>query len=333
MKSLNGKDVKIFTTLRRVEGNSDYAQRLTRYFNRNDQYGFAGALIFQNNSNDIEPWVIAQELLVRSASQSPFIAVNPVYAHPYTVAQKIASYIRLYGRKIYLNFIAGTSVSDLASLNGFLSHDDRYDRLTEYVQIVRHLLSEPAPLTFEGKHYKTRNLLLPGAARRDTEPEYFIAGHSESARQARSKTGARRIEMARPLAKMAGEPGKSLALHFGVVTAATAEEAERRLYGELGPQYPDAAELLECSMSNTDAVWKRQLLTETEDEVFRLTPFRNFNADCPYLVGSFQQVAAYLRGYLARGADMFVIEAAEEDLQGLRLTLDLVHSGFREMVI
>ena len=42
--------MKIFTTIRRVEGEFDYLQSFHHYFKKVDLYEFTGCLVFQNNS-------------------------------------------------------------------------------------------------------------------------------------------------------------------------------------------------------------------------------------------------------------------------------------------
>ena len=75
-----------------------------------------GMLIFQGNDVFIEPLITAQFLLAETKRLSPFIALNPIYMHPFTAAKMIASLTLLYGRKIYLNLITGTATSYLESM-------------------------------------------------------------------------------------------------------------------------------------------------------------------------------------------------------------------------
>ena len=97
--SKTGK-IKVFTTPRRVEGEVAYSESMFQLMKRNEELGFDGILLFENHSNDLEPWVFAQELFIRTRTQSPFIAVNPAYVHPYTAALKILSLTRLYKRRL-----------------------------------------------------------------------------------------------------------------------------------------------------------------------------------------------------------------------------------------
>ena len=44
--------------------------------------------------------------------------------------------------------VAGGFRNDLIALGDCIEHDDRYDRIVEYVSIMKSLLEEPRPLTF-----------------------------------------------------------------------------------------------------------------------------------------------------------------------------------------
>jgi len=70
--------------------------------------------------------------------------------HPFAAAKFVSSFAQLYGRKVYLNMITGTAVSDLLGLGDVQSHADRYVRLGEFVALMRQLLSSPCPANVEG---------------------------------------------------------------------------------------------------------------------------------------------------------------------------------------
>jgi alkanesulfonate monooxygenase len=314
--------MKVFTTIRRVEGETYDVCQLNDYLKQNEQYGFCGLLFFQSNSTEFDPWTVAQDMMAKVPSLCPFIAVNPVYMHPYTVAKMVYSLGKLYQRKVYLNFIAGTTRSDMESLKSYKSHEDRYRRLAEYIQIVAELLKAVTPYSFSGEHYSTKNLSLPYLLPKNLLPEFFIAGSSDGANMTRSLTGARKLEMAKAMAESDTENLE--AIHFGVFSCATTREAEQKLSQTFDTDTSDSTELLELSMSNTDAVWKQQLTQGVDDHIFRLQPFKNFQTDCPYLVGSHEDVAQYITKYIDAGARTFIVETAQEDLVSLHAVMDIV---------
>jgi alkanesulfonate monooxygenase len=98
---------------------------------------------------------MSQHIMANTARSSPLIALNPVYMHPFTAAKFVSSVAQLFGRKVYLNMITGTAVGDLQGLGDEQSRADRYERLGEFVEIVRQLLSSPRPVNFKGRFYTT----------------------------------------------------------------------------------------------------------------------------------------------------------------------------------
>ena len=59
-----------------------------------DRAGFAGILVYTDNSL-VDPWLVSQIVVENTEHLCPLVAVQPVYAHPYTVAKLIASLAHL----------------------------------------------------------------------------------------------------------------------------------------------------------------------------------------------------------------------------------------------
>ena len=308
------ESIKFFSTVRRIEGQPVYSNKMRDYFQESERFGFSGSLIFQNNSNDVEPWIIAQDLIMNTENFSPFIAVNPVYMHPYYVAHKIGSLANLYNRKVYLNFISGTSLSEMESLSASLSHELRYKRLEEYIKIVQSLLNSIVPFSINGDFYSLKNIKLPYAIDKRFLPDCFIAGSSVSAENVRENTGCHRLEMAKPISNIEFSK-KNCAIHFGIVAGLDKKEAADKLNKRFVSDVSEIDQILELTMQNTDASWKKHLMAETDDEVFTTLPFKNLNSDCPYLVGSYEEVLCYIDGYIEKGYYCFVIETDNSDME------------------
>ena len=137
--------LRVFPAISRNRDPQKYVGELMRVAEFADRNGFEGILLFEGNDVFVEPWAMAQHILAATTRSSPLIAVNPVYMHPFTAAKFVSSFAQLYGRKVYLNMITGTAISDLQGLGDEQSHADRYVRLGEFVALMRQLLVEPAP--------------------------------------------------------------------------------------------------------------------------------------------------------------------------------------------
>lgn len=318
------KKVRIFPAIPRNLHTADFIGqviRVARFCDRND---FAGILLFAGNDTALDPWPMAQHILAHTETCSPLIAVNPVYMHPFTVAKFIASLALLYPRKLFLNMITGTAASDLRGLGDQLAHQDRYARLGEFIQVLRQLMASTRPLTFKGQFYATNNLQLRPSVPPELMPEFLIAGQSENAERIAKETGCLKMQML-PSDLEAGI--KSSGINLGVFARPTRDQARQ----EARLRFQDDAEkraLLDYSMEHTDSVWKRRLRdagesSDIQDNGYWLLPFLTFEADCPYLVGSYDEIGAKLRRFAEMGVNTMILDVAanEQELEHVRKTL------------
>jgi alkanesulfonate monooxygenase len=318
---------KIFAISPRTRDVNGYWTDICKVATLSERYSLTGILLFTGNDTYLEPWAVAQEVLRRTTSISPLVAVNPIYMHPFTVAKMVASLVRLYDRKIYLNMVTGTALSYQEAMGDTLSHDERYVRLGEYIEIIRALLGSTRPLSFNGKYFKIDHLQLFPEISPQKAPEFLLSGQSEAARRVCAATRSTGMQML-PLRledTLQNVPG----MHFGIVTRESddaAWEAARTLF----PENDEYRRMLEYSMSNTDSVWKRRMKAESDHGIAKeggywLLPFTNFQADCPYLVGDHNYVADRLRRLVQRGVTTFIfdIPAHEEEFLNVSQVLQM----------
>jgi alkanesulfonate monooxygenase len=328
MADMSGRP-RIFAISPRTRDIDDYWTDICNVAAFSETCGLTGVLLFTGNDTYLEPWTVAHELLRRTAKISPLVAVNPIYMHPFTVAKMIASLVRLHDRKIYLNMVTGTALSHQTAMGDGLSHDERYDRLAEYIHIVKALLGSTRPVSFTGRYYQTDQLqLFPGISS-GKAPEFLLAGQSDAARKVCAATGSIAMQMLPADLQDASPdiPG----MHFGIIARKT-DGAAWKAAKALFPENPESRSLLEYSMSNTDAAWKRRMKADAARGAagkngYWLTPFANFQADCPYLVGSHAHVADMLRRLTQRGVTTFVLDIPAREEEFLNLSRALQMSG------
>jgi alkanesulfonate monooxygenase len=307
--------LRVFPAIPRDSDPAKYVDELMRVARFGDRNGFAGILLFAGNDTLVEPWSIAQHILAHTAESSPLIAVNPIYMHPFTAAKFVSSFALLYRRKIYLNMITGTAASDLHGLGEQLSHQDRYTRLGEFIHIVRQLLTSARPVNFNGKFYKTNNLQLRPGLPPALMPEFLIAGQSDDAHRIAKQMGCLMMQMLPPsLDEGINGPG----VNFGIFAREERNEARR----EAKLFFQDSAEkreLLKYTMENTNSVWKRRLndAGQKNDELhengYWLLPFLTFQADCPYLVGSYAEIGAKLRRFAEMNVSTIILDVVADE--------------------
>jgi alkanesulfonate monooxygenase len=319
--------LRVFPAISRNRDPGSYVGELVRVAQFAERNGFEGILLFEGNDVFVEPWAMAQHILAQTSRSCPLIAVNPVYMHPFTAAKFVSSFAQLYGRKIYLNMITGTAISDLAGLGDQLSHADRYVRLGEFVTLMRDLLTSPRPVSFAGQFYRADHLQLRPRLPPELMPEFLIAGQSEAARRVARETGCIKMQMLPPdLERGLDAPG----INFGIFARPDRAAARAAAMARFRDDLDDRA-LLALTVENSDSVWKRQLYEgqsgELGDNGYWLLPFLTFQADCPYLVGSYEEIGARLKSFADKGLTTIMLDMVSDETEMQHVCRALAASG------
>ena len=299
-----------------------YLQKVRNVARWSEQYGCKGMLVYADNRL-VDPWLVAHVIIQNTDRLCPLVAIQPIYMHPYATATMVSSFGHMYGRRIYLNMIAGGFKNDLIALNDTTPHDKRYDRLVEYTLIVKKLLDSPATVTFDGEYYKVTNLKLSPALSSKLIPGVFVSGSSEAGQAAARAMGATAVHYPRPSAEYSGMVEDGL-MDSGIRIGIIARDGESDAWDVAHARFPhDRKGQIARQLANkvSDSSWHKQLselAEETKDKAspYWMVPFENYNTNCPYLVGNHQQVADELVCYMKAGHKKFILDIppCEEEL-------------------
>src|SRR5258706_1363403 len=102
-------------------------RELQEFARASEDAGHEGALVFTDNSQ-LDPWLVSQIIIESTDRLCPLIAIQPAYMHPYSVAKMITSFAHLYGRRVYLNMVAGGIQNDILALCMRPSHHHTHIR-------------------------------------------------------------------------------------------------------------------------------------------------------------------------------------------------------------
>src|ERR1700747_2283734 len=102
-----------------------YVQQVIDVARWSEEAGCTAILVYTDNSL-VDPWLVSQIILQNTERLCPLIAIQPIYMHPYTVAKMVATFGHLYGRRIYLNMVAGGFKNEFIALVDNNPHDDPY---------------------------------------------------------------------------------------------------------------------------------------------------------------------------------------------------------------
>lgn len=297
-----------------------YARRVADVARWSEQAGCKGILVYSDNRL-VDPWLASQIIIQSTTRLCPLVAVQPIYMHPYAVAKMVASFGHLYGRRIYLNMVAGGFKNDLVALNDSTPHDRRYDRLVEYTSIIRGLLGETAPLSYDGEFYQVKNLKLTPALPSHLFPGIFVSGSSDAGLAAAKAIGATAVKYPKaPGEEAVPDEGVGAGVRIGIVAREDDEDAWRTAR-ERFPEERKGQLTHQLAMKLSDSAWHKQLselaaATASGDSPYWLIPFQNYKTMCPYLVGSYDRVGEELARYIGLGYRSFILDIppAEEEL-------------------
>jgi alkanesulfonate monooxygenase len=274
--------------------------------------GCTGSLIYTDNAQ-LDPWIVADEVASHTARLAPLVAVQPVYMHPYSVAKLVASLGALHGRKVYLNLVAGGFKGDLAALGDDTPHDRRYDRLVEYGEVILGLLATGRAVTYDGEFYRTKTLRLEPRLPEGLQPGVFVSGSSAAGIAAARRLGATAVKYPKPAAEEPPKPAGET-LDIGLRVGIIAREREDDAWAVAHARFPaDRRGQLtrELATKVSDSHWHHDLARSAASAnpgTYWLVPFENYKTMCPYLVGSYSQVAAELTRYLDLGHRTFILD-------------------------
>jgi alkanesulfonate monooxygenase len=310
---------------------ADYRRRVGEVARWADRAGLRGILVYADNSL-VDPWVVAQFIIEQTRTLRPLVAAQPLYMHPFNVARIVRTLRFLTGREAELNLITGGFLNHMRALGCPLDHDRRYDRLAEYGQVIRGLLTSTGPFDFEGEHYTVHGVQAEPKSEVITEPGLFVSGTSQACEVVQRSVGATRLAYPRVIDEYEGADLTGVGMRLGIIaradTATAWREARRRFpVDRLGEQLHDIAK------TTVESAWHR-CLSEDADQAagagtpYWIYPFRAYATFCPYFVGSYAEVGDLLKRYLALGVDMLILDVpeSEQDLEHIRVALDYAAS-------
>jgi alkanesulfonate monooxygenase len=329
---LSALGIRVFTTCPPSHGATAdaYLKQVVRTARWSERAGCEGVLIYSDNGT-VDPWLVAQTVIDSTSDLAPLVAVNPVYAHPFTVAKLVSSIAFLHGRRVYLNMVAGGFANDLAALNDPTPHDERYARLIEYTHAVMSLLTSTTPVTTAGRYYGLTNLKAAPPMDPALVPQLFVSGSSPAGAAAAQDLAALAVRYPEPAGAYEDEPpggGGSFGIRVGIVareeTAAAWRAARARFPVDRRGQVTH-----QLAMKVSDSGWHRQLSgiaeqATNDDEPYWMVPFENYKTFCPYLVGSYDRIAAEIARYIRVGCRTIILDIvpSEKELGHIAVALE-----------
>lgn len=144
------------------------------------EMGFSSLLTATNFHAEHDAWTASVATLARTQGAGLLVAVRPGMFNPAIFAKMAATAASLFPGRLRLNIVTGSNPAENAMYGDFDSHDTRYARTREFLQVVRRLWTEDV-VDHRGDFYRTDGAVL--APKPSPPIPIYLGGHSAPAQQ------------------------------------------------------------------------------------------------------------------------------------------------------
>lgn len=288
-----------------------------------DRLGYEGVLTPTGTWCE-DAWLTASALLAETERLKFLVAFRPGLVPPTLAAQQAATLQRFSDGRVLLNIVSGGDDSEQRRFGDWLSHDERYARTGEFLDIVRATWTQES-VDYTGRYYTVADARVSEPP--DPLPEIYFGGSSPAALPIAAQhvdvyltwgeppqAAAEKIAKVRALATARGRDVRfGIRLHTisrdtSEAAWAVADELVRRLTPE---QIAKATAL----HSNSESEGQRRMTALHGGRLDRLEIYPNLWAGVGLvrggagtaLVGSHQEVANLIWEYHSLGFDEFIL--------------------------
>jgi len=294
--------------------------------------GFGGVLMV-NAPYGEEPWTVCSLLARETRTLNYVAAFQPYHYTPWVAVQQAATYQRATGNRLIWNIINGGSDAVQRQVGDFFEHDDRYERATEFMDVVRGYWGSEN-FHYDGRFFKAEGGGLRGPQKKAELPLICTAGSSIPAREFAAKHADFYLmraehpdkirELIADIRERALKYGRDSEIRFGLSIDVITRETEELAHLEAKRFFDEgvAKNTIKAAAVHAGLRTARKLSYEEEygnrEESKRFDDFfiyPNVWAGFGYigippglaLVGSYENVVARIREYNELGIDVFFL--------------------------
>ncbi len=292
-----------------------------------EQLGFTGVLTPTGTWCE-DAWLVTAALIRETQRLKYLVAFRPGYTSPTLAAQMAATYQRISRGRLLLNVVTGGEAAEQRRFGDHLSHDERYARTGEFLDVVRGAWSG-SPYDFSGTYYQVSGATV--MAPPEPIPQVYFGGSSPAAGPVAARYvdvyltwGEPPAQVAEKIAwmrRLADEAGRTLrfGIRLHVISRDTAQDAWAEASRMLDSIAPAEIARSQRALAQSESVGQRRM--RELHEGYRsgggadgLEIYPNLWAGIGLvrggagtaLVGSHEQVADRIEEYAALGIEEFI---------------------------
>ncbi|KAF2164732.1 hypothetical protein M409DRAFT_25125 [Zasmidium cellare ATCC 36951] len=319
------------TELSPIPGSGVDPDFLERYARNLDDYDFNYTLQ-PYDSGGFDPFTTGATIAAHTKNLKIIIALRPNTLYPTVAAKALATLDQLSKGRAVVHFIAGGSDAEQAREGDFLNKVERYERLEEYIRILRKAWSSTEAFDWEGKHYQFKqfqnrvrpvNGTIPVSVGGSSDEAYRVGGSladifglwGEPLKETKEQ-----IDRIYAEAEKAGRPANDrprIWVTFRPITAETEElawEKAHRTLDALNSHRAAGVGKVPTNAPPPQNVGSQRLLDiakkgEVQDRAlwYPTVTATNARGASTALVGSYQTVADSILDYVKLGCDLISI--------------------------
>ncbi|HEX3491189.1 MAG TPA: LLM class flavin-dependent oxidoreductase [Streptosporangiaceae bacterium] len=155
----------------------DYVRRFAR---AHEDAGFDRVLIGYASSQP-DGGQVAAYAAAHTERLSFLVAHRPGFVAPTLAARTFATLDQLAGGRIAVHIITGGSDAEQRRDGDYLAKDERYDRTSEYLDIMKLAWTSDAPFGYQGRHYQLEDFYAEVRAAQQPRIPVYFGGSSDAA--------------------------------------------------------------------------------------------------------------------------------------------------------
>jgi alkanesulfonate monooxygenase len=299
----------------------DYLRQVARAA---EQGGF-DAVLTPTGTYCEDAWISTAALIPDTTTLRFLVAFRPGFISPTLAAQQAVTFQKLSGGRVLLNIVTGGSSEEQRRFGDWLEKDDRYERTSEFIRVVRGAWSG-TPFDLQGKHYNIVGATVAKPPR--PVPPIFFGGSSDAGKRVAAEHAdvwlmwgeppdAARSELAgvRRLAESYGRNDLRFGIRLHVITRDRARDAWAETERLLEAMPPDLIAKAQRNPVHAESVGQERMKAlhngQTDDLVIAPNLWAGFGlvraGAGTALVGSHEEVAERIAEYHEIGFDHFIL--------------------------
>lgn len=153
---------------------------IVEFAQAHEEAGFDRVLVGYS-STSADGFMVAMHAAAHTSRLSYLIAHRPGFVAPTLAARKAASFDCLTNGRIALHIITGGSDDEQRRDGDYLTHDERYRRTGEYLEVMRRTWLEPKPFDFGGEFYQVTRAFSDVKPLQQPHIPLYFGGQSDAA--------------------------------------------------------------------------------------------------------------------------------------------------------